>query len=678
MQHEQEDQWSIEVSNTSRNDRSNIRRPNVQDNSPGLSVQGCRTLYEVLRRGKELNPLGPCFGFRAVSTSSGFATPFIFSSYTECVARVESFAAGLDRLNVCEKNEDGMLLLGIYLKNCVEWAVSEHAIFTLGGATVPLYDTLGPSTVEYISKETGMTCVVCLRADLDQLLNIKSGLKHVILVDGVTPDIMHKAKEAGLTVCSFAKVESIGSQIIASEGFHPRPPCTHDLATFCYTSGTTGNPKGAMLSHQNLISGMAGVKDFVPVTCVDRYLSYLPLAHIMERLTMANVIAGGAAIGFYRGDPLLLMEDVIALRPTLFVAAPRVLNKIHDKIKAGITAAGGLKLKLFQKGMQAKTDNLIKHGKLTHSFYDKLIFNKIKHALGFSDVKCMISGSAPLSPTVMLFFRCMLGVPVVEGYGQTEGAAIAAISHPSDLTTYGHVGGPVHPVEMILLDVPEMGYLHSDTSHRGEPCKGRGEICIRGPNVFLGYYKNIKSTNETIDKDGWLHSGDIGMFTPSGQLKIIDRRKNIFKLSQGEYIAPEKIENILMQSNFVSLAFVYGDSLQSALVAIIVPDEDFVINKWNNDRLTSTTATQSFDELCKETHLNDDMLEDLKQISKQNGLHGFEQVKAIYLEAEPFNVESGLVTPTFKLKRQQLREYYQNEINMLYEQISSTTIKSKL
>ena len=168
------------------------------------------------------------------------------------------------------------------------------------------------------------------------------------------------------------------------------------------------------------------------------------------------------------------------------------------------------------------------------------------------------------------------------------------------------------------------------------------------------------------------------MFTPSGQLKIIDRRKNIFKLSQGEYIAPEKIENILMQSNFVSLAFVYGDSLQSALVAIIVPDEDFVINKWNNDRLTSTTATQSFDELCKETHLNDDMLEDLKQISKQNGLHGFEQVKAIYLEAEPFNVESGLVTPTFKLKRQQLREYYQNEINMLYEQISSTTIKSKL
>ena len=141
----------------------------------------------------------------------------------------------------------------------------------------------------------------------------------------------------------------------------------------------------------------------------------------MERLSLANLMSCGSAIGFWRGDPLLLMEDVVALRPTLFVAAPRVLNKIHDKIKAGITAAGGLKLKLFQKGLRVKTHNLIQHGSLTHGFYDKLLFNKIKNALGFSDLRCMISGSAPLSNTVMLFFRCMLGVPVVEGYGQTEG-----------------------------------------------------------------------------------------------------------------------------------------------------------------------------------------------------------------------------------------------------------------
>jgi len=691
-EHEDEDeQWSEEVANTKESDRSNIRRPFDTEESPSLSVYGCRTLYELLRRGKESNPLGPCFGFRATSTSSGFATPFIFSSYTECVARVESFAAGLDRLSICARNEDGMLLLGIYLKNCVEWVVSEHAIFTLGGATVPLYDTLGPSTVEYIVRETGMSAVVCLRHDLDHLIqakarNLDSNLNYVILVDGVVPELIQKAKEVGLTVVSFAKVESIGSQIIASEGFQPRPPTGKDLATFCYTSGTTGDPKGAMLSHENLISAVAGVKDYVSVTCTDRYLSYLPLPHIMERLTMAAIMGNGASIGFYRGDPLLLMQDVVALRPTLFVAAPRVLNKIHDKIKAGITAAGGMKLKLFQNGLRVKTDRLLRKGYLTHGFYDTLIFNKIKNALGFSDLRCMVSGSAPLSHTVMLFFRCMLGIPVIEGYGQTEGAAIAAISHPSDIKTYGHVGGPVHPVEMILLDVPEMGYLHTDTTHRGEPCKGRGEICIRGPNVFLGYYKNPTATKETLDKDGWLHSGDIGMWTPKGQLQIIDRRKNIFKLSQGEYIAPEKIENIIMQSDFISQSFVYGDSLQSALVAIIVPDSDFV-HKWNHDRHTANTSTtpstqlqhtESLDQLCKESNLKNDILQDIKHISKQAGLRGFEHVKAVYLEAEPFGIDNNLVTPTFKLKRQQLREYYQKDIDLLYQQLSAIPVKSKL
>lgn len=173
-----------------------------------------------------------------------------------------------------------------------------------------------------------------------------------------------------------------------------------------------------------------------------------------------------------------------------------------------------------------------------------------------------------------------------------------------------------------------------------------------------------------------------GMFTCNGQLKIIDRRKNIFKLSQGEYIAPEKIENIIMQSNFISQAFVYGDSFQTYLVAIIVPDID-VVMKWNNDRHTTTpTSTQKeqeavFNQLCKEKQLNSDILEDIQLTSNKAGLHGFEKVRAIYIDAEPFSVENGLVTPTFKLKRPQLREYYQKEIDSLYQKLSST-IKSKL
>lgn len=145
----------------------------------------------------------------------------------------------------------------------------------------------------------------------------------------------------------------------------------------------------------------------------------------------------------------------------------------------------------------------------------------------------MISGSAPLSPSVMTFLRCLLSVPVIEGYGQTEASAAATLGHPDDMTGVGHVGGPVKSVEIVLVDVPEMGYLSTDTSHNSEPCRGRGEICVRGPPVFKGYYKDDEKTKEAIDGEGWLHSGDVGLWTMAGQIKIIDRKKNIFKLAQG-------------------------------------------------------------------------------------------------------------------------------------------------
>lgn len=199
---------------------------------------------------------------------------------------------------------------------------------------------------------------------------------------------------------------------------------------------------------------------------------------------------------------------------------------------AGITAAGGMKKKLFDAGLAAKAEGLSR-GYLTHGIYDRLLFNKIKAALGLDGVRFMVSGSAPLSLNVMTFFRCLLGVPVVEGYGQTEGTASATIGHVDDIATVGHVGGPTGCTEVVLVDVPEMGYTKDDTNHRGQPCQGRGEIWIRGPNVFLGYYKDEAKTKETIDKEGWLHTGDIGLWTMQGQLQIIDRKKNIFKLSQG-------------------------------------------------------------------------------------------------------------------------------------------------
>jgi long-chain acyl-CoA synthetase len=351
--------WSTIIPYTDRSDRGEIHRCWDARVHPHLGVHGCRTLYEGFRRGAALNPLGPCMGFRAVSTS-GFATPYIYSTYTECLSRIHSFAAGLDVLQLVplppedegesysELDKDlmkGYKALGLYLKNCMEWILAEQAVYCIGGATVPLYDTLGPDTVHFIARQTRLKTIVCSRSEFPHVCEAKTKgdcphLQVVILVDGVTTDVARLADQTGLQVHSFAKVEAVGARHIATEGpHHHTPPSAHDIATFCYTSGTTGDPKGALLSHGNLlatISGLVQVNDIMDVTVSDRHLSYLPLAHIFERFVINQMFIAGASVAFFRGDPSLLIEDMVACRPTSLIAAPRVLNKIHDKVSTGI------------------------------------------------------------------------------------------------------------------------------------------------------------------------------------------------------------------------------------------------------------------------------------------------------------------------------------------------------
>jgi len=668
---------STVLAETERYDRGAIRRCFDPLVNPSYGKDGVRTLYEAFRRGSSINPLGPCLGFRATSTN-GFPTPYIYCSYTEILARVDALAAGLETLNLIEPNEDGLKVIVLYLKNCMEWTITEYATFSIGGITVPMYDTLGPSTVGFIFNETGSKTVVCTRAEIKAVCEAKKTgdcpkLKYGVIVNGITEDVVSMASDAGIELLSLSQVEATGVQRITTKGHKHSPPSAKDIATFSYTSGTTGNPKGALLTHENFISAMSGTDIFFKSDMTDRHLSYLPLAHIFERVVLSGMLAAGGSVAFYRGNPLWLVEDLQACRPTIFPAAPRVLNKIYDKIMAGMTAAGGMKKKLFDSALAAKREGL-KQGFLTHALYDRLIFNKIKKALGLDCVRILVSGSAPLSDNVMIFYRCLLGVPVVEGYGQTEGTAAATLGHPDDIVTVGHVGGPTGATEIVLMNVPEMGYMQTDKEHHGKPCQGRGEICVRGPNVFIGYYKNEEKTKEAIDEEGWLHSGDIGLWTMEGSLQIIDRKKNIFKLSIGEYVAPEKIENIIGESALIGQSFVYGDSFQNSLVGIIIPDEEPVMH-WANSK-GEPLAKLSFSELCKTAQLKDAIMNDIKVLSRKNGLHGFEIAKEVHLDSNLFTEENGLATPTFKLKRQKLRDYYQSEITNMYARMPPP--KSKL
>ncbi|XP_070427222.1 long-chain-fatty-acid--CoA ligase 6 isoform X8 [Equus przewalskii] len=432
----------------------------------------------------------------------------------------------------------------------------------------------------------------------------------------------------------------------------PVPPKPSDLSIVCFTSGTTGNPKGAMLTHGNVVADFSG---FLKVTEKvifprqdDVLISFLPLAHMFERVIQSVVYCHGGRVGFFQGDIRLLSDDMKALCPTIFPVVPRLLNRMYDKIFCQAdTPVKRWFLEFAAKRKQAEVrSGIIRND----SIWDELFFNKIQASLG-GCVRMIVTGAAPASPTVLGFLRAALGCQVYEGYGQTECTAGCTFTTPGDWTS-GHVGAPLPCNHIKLVDIEELNYW---------TCKGEGEICVKGPNVFKGYLKDPDRTKEALDSDGWLHTGDIGKWLPAGTLKIIDRKKHIFKLAQGEYVAPEKIENIYIRSEPVAQIYVHGDSLKAFLVGIVVPDPE-VMPSWAQKRGIEGTYV----ELCTNRELKKAILEDMVSLGKEGGLHSFEQVKAIHIHSDMFSVQNGLLTPTLKAKRPELREYFKKQIEDLY------------
>lgn len=553
--------------------------------------------------------------------------------------------------------------IGLYFINRPEWLIVDHACSAYSYISVPLYDTLGPDAVKYIVNHSSAQAIFCVPQTLHILLSFLSEIPSVrlIVVVGGLDELMPSLPSAsGVKVVSFSKLITQGSS-----NHHPfRPPKPDDVATICYTSGTTGTPKGAVLSHGNLIANLAGGSLEIKFYPSDVYISYLPLAHIYERANQIILAYYGGSVGFYQGDNLKLLDDMAELKPTVFCSVPRLYNRVYDGVMNAVKSSGGLREKLFNAAFNAKRQALLK-GKNASPMWDRLVFNKIKAKLG-GRVRFMVSGASPLSPDVMDFLKVCFGCPVVEGYGMTESSCVITCMNVNDVLS-GHVGAPNAACEVKLVDVPEMNYTCDD-----EPYP-RGEICVRGPIVFQGYYKDEVQTREVIDEEGWLHTGDIGLWAPGGRLKIIDRKKNIFKLAQGEYIAPEKIENVYVKSKYVAQCFVYGDSFNSSLVAVVSVDPDM---------LKAFAAKEgikfgSLEQLCNDPRARTAVLADMDAIGKEAQLRGFEFARSITLVAEPFTMENGLLTPTFKVKRPQAKAYFAKAIENMYEEVSSLESSGK-
>jgi len=347
------------------------------------------------------------------------------------------------------------------------------------------------------------------------------------------------------------------------------------------------------------------------------------------------------------------------------IGPPRIFNRIYDKIHSQL-ASNVVSRTLFNYAYNAKLSQLHTTGEELSPLWDKLVFSKLAALIG-GRVRIIISGSAPLSPNVQDFLRICFLSKVVQGYGLTETTCIVSISDPHDPTS-GHVGAPAVSVEVKLVDVPEMNYTSSGKVQQGE-------ICVRGPGIFKGYYQMPEKTAEDIDRENWFHTGDIGEWLPNGTLKIIDRKKNIFKLAQGEYVAVEYLETVYMRCPYVAQIFAYGDSLQNYLVAIVVPDPDSLI---------PAAAQQGFKEgikdLCRNPQIKKFVFNSLIKVAEKAKLKGFEKIKNIHLEPEPWTAENGLLTPTLKARRPELKKHYSKIIESLYAEprLDGHVPKSKL
>ncbi|RWS10257.1 long-chain-fatty-acid--CoA ligase 5-like protein, partial [Dinothrombium tinctorium] len=417
--------------------------------------ESVETCLDALYHGSKVTEGGDCIGY-----NDHFMGKYIWLSYNEVIWKAKYFGSGLVNIGCKPGNET---FIAIYAINSVQWFIAQYGCYHYSMVVVPLYDTLGVNSCSFIVNEAKIECVIVdTQEKLHKLLNQRDEmptLAKVICIDhDISDNIVKRANNKNVALFNFKQIEQMGKSSLQMI----EPPKPSNLAMIMYTSGTTGVPKGVMLTHANFIAAASGLLlQVIPHISMKNQtlLSFLPMAHSYEQSVQTAFILGGGRIGFYSGDLKELTSDMKILKPTVLIVVPRILNKIYNKV---------------------------------------------------------------------------IG-EVIEGYGQTECCGPATASFPGDYSM-GHVGPPLACCQVKLIDVPEMN-CYADEN-------GMGEVCIKGENVFIGYYKNSEKTSEVLDEDGWLHTGDIGMWT------------------NGEYIAPEKIENIYCQSAYVAQCFVEGDSLK--------------------------------------------------------------------------------------------------------------------
>lgn len=554
----------------------------------------------------------------------------------------------------------------IFSETRYEWLVCAAGAFRQNVAVCTLYATLGDDAVVHGINETEVRHIVTSHELLPKLHTILPRCPNVTRViyfgDQLRPTDVTGFKE-GVTFTAFSEVVHKGKEADHA-ALEDVPPSPQDTAIIMYTSGSTGNPKGVLLTHENLVSSLIAYSVVMEVNPEDVYLAYLPLAHVLELMGECIMLLYGVPMGY--STPLTMTDrsskvkrgtagDVTVLKPTLMPAVPLILDRIYKGILEKVAAQGPFLKALFDYALEYKK-RWYRRGWDT-PICNWAVFRKIRALLG-GHVRLIAAGGAPLPPDTHDFVRITLGVPVLQGYGLTETCACATLMDIDDMNT-GRVGAPLGVCDIKLINWEEGNYRSTDKPNP------RGEVIIGGENIAAGYYKNPEKTAEDFyEMDGrrWFKTGDIGEFEKDGSLKIIDRKKDLVKLQFGEYVSLGKVEAELKVCPMVENLCVYGDPSKNNVVAIVSPTPRVL-----REMATKLGKTETnFDALCEDEDIRKAVQAELLATAKKAKLQRFEVPGAFFLTSDLWTPDSGLVTAAFKIKRRAVETRYQDAIRRMY------------
>ncbi|KAF3765824.1 acetyl-CoA synthetase-like protein [Cryphonectria parasitica EP155] len=465
------------------------------------------------------------------------------------------------------------------------------------------------------------------------------------------------AADSGIQIYSMTEVEALGLK----SGRQMRPPQKDDIFTINYTSGTTGNPKGVVLDHGNAVAGISCARSTGTVKEGDIHFSYLPLAHIFGRMADQAAFLTGAPVGYFHGDIPTLVEDLKILRPTGFMSVPRLYNRFQAAITQATVEADGVKGALSRHVINTKKANMkLPLGKATnkHFLYDRIWTPKVLAAVGLDRAHSMVSGSAQLDPDVQTFLRAAFGNNFAQGFGMTETYAVGMVQYSNDYST-GNLGAVMPFIEACLESAPDLEYTVHDKPNP------RGELLLRGPS---------------LDPDGWFHTGDICEIDNLGRFKIIDRKKNVLKLAQGEYISPERIENVYLgSSSIIQMAYVHGEPSKDCLVAIFGIDPETFAPYASKILKKSVPAADhaALKAAANDPQVRKAFLKQLDDIGRKHKFNSYERVRNCYMDIEPFSIDNELFTPTLKIKRPQTAKAFKKQIDDMYDEIARQSEQPK-